>query len=144
MTLLLPTVARRFCHCALPPLVGGHLLQGPGDAVGTAHRQAPLASRVPQSSTAPFILLLLSQPATLQLALMLRVITKGSDNHFKFLTQTAESTKTGSCVLHCSEKSCLFFLSFEGLVKIGINPQLIAQGPDHRFIHLYLNHVLKS
>lgn len=79
----------------------------------------------------------------LQLALALQTTTKRGDNHFKFHIQTAESMEIKCCVLHNSEMFRLFFFSFEGLINIGINPQLLAQGPDHRFIHSYLNHVLK-
>lgn len=78
----------------------------------------------------------------LQLALALQTTTKRSDNHFKFHIQTAESVEMEWWVLHSSFKFCLFF-SFEGLINISINPQLLVQGPHHRFFHLYLSHVLK-
>lgn len=44
----------------------------------------------------------------LQLVLALQAVTKGGDNHSKFHIQTAESMEIRSCVLHSSEKSCLF------------------------------------
>lgn len=79
----------------------------------------------------------------LQLGLALQITTKRGDNHFKFHIQIVESMEIKCCVLHSSEKLCLFFFSFEGLINIGIDPQLPAQGPDHRFVHSYLSHVLK-
>lgn len=32
-------------------------------------------------------------------------------------------------------REVLVFFVFEGLINIGINPQLLAQGPDQRFVH---------
>lgn len=62
------------------------------------------------SSIAPFIPLILTQPATLQLALTLQVITKGSDNHFKFLIQTAVRKDQEPCAALLREVSSLLSL----------------------------------
>lgn len=142
MSLSFPTVAGTFHHCVLPYL-GDHLLhvaaQGPGDAVGTAHR--PACSSKWDSPAVPLPL----QPQRHRTASDLACFSCSWCWHFK-LSQREVTTipnftykqwspwKSG--VVCCTAQRSP--VSFEGLINSGINPQLLAQGPDHRFIHSFI------
>lgn len=149
MSFSFPTVAKTFHHWSAPYQAEGHSLHmGQCNAWSkrccrhcpqtSTFRLADFSSNTAVSSFTAASRCFRPGLLPLQLALGLQTTTKRGDNHFKFHIQTAESTEIECCVLHSSEKFCLFFFFLEGLINIGINPQLLAQGPDHRFVHSYL------